>query len=146
MNRVRRLDHIAIAVRSTRDALQFYEEFLGLRVLTSEEIEAPPVRLTYLETGNSLLQLVEPLDPWSPLSTWLDEHGEGLHHICFAVDDVPTAVAALSDPGSEVVLGNGRGRLSSFVTAAGSHGVQIECTAFDRAEDVDASLGWLGDS
>ena len=53
------------------------------------------------------------------------------------------SVAAMSDPGSTVVLGNGRGRISSFVTAAGSHSVRIECTGFDRAADVDASQGFL---
>ena len=79
----------------------------------------------------------------SPLATVLDKKGEGVHHICFGVDDVEEAVAAMSDPGSTVALGNGRGRVSSFVTAAGSHGVNIECTAFDRAVDVDASPGFL---
>ena len=49
------------------------------------------MRLTYLDAGNAFLQLVEPLDPASALATWLDEHGEGLHHICFGVDDVPAA-------------------------------------------------------
>ena len=52
-------------------------------------------------------------------------------------------MGALSDPGAPVVLGNGRGRVSSFLTAAGSHGVRIECTEFDRATDVDASPGFL---
>jgi hypothetical protein len=89
------------------------------------------------------LQFVEPLDGDSPLTRWLEEHGEGLHHLCFGVDDVATAVGALSDPGEPVVLGNGRGRVSSFLTAAGSHGVRIECTEFDQATDVDASPGFL---
>jgi methylmalonyl-CoA/ethylmalonyl-CoA epimerase len=140
---VRRLDHVAILVRSTDEALRFYEGRLGLRVQSSEEIDSPQVRLTYLDTGNAYLQLVEPLDPASPLAAWLEEHGEGLHHICFGVDDVAEAVAAISDPGSTVALGNGRGRVSSFADAAGSNGVRIECTEFDRAEDVDASRGWL---
>jgi len=140
---VRRLDHVAVLVRSTDEALRFYEGHLGLRVQSSEEIESPHVRLTYLDAGNAFLQLVEPLDPASPLAVWLDEHGEGLHHVCIGVDDVAGAVRALSDPGAEVVLGKGRGRVSSFVTAAGSHGVRIECTEFDRATDVDASPGWL---
>jgi methylmalonyl-CoA/ethylmalonyl-CoA epimerase len=140
---VRRLDHVAILVRSTDEALRFYEGRLGLRVQSSEEIDSPQVRLTYLDTGNAYLQLVEPLDPASPLGVWLEEHGEGLHHICFGVNDVAEAVTALSDPGSTIALGNGRGRASSFVTVPDSNGVRIECTEFDRAEDVDASPGWL---
>jgi methylmalonyl-CoA/ethylmalonyl-CoA epimerase len=141
---VRRLDHVAIVVRNTADALEFYEARLGLRVHSTEVIGTPHVRLTYLDAGNAYLQLVEPLDGASSLATWLDENGEGLHHVCFGVDDVEQAVASMSDPDAEIVLGNGRGRVSSFVTAAGSHGVRIECTEFDRAEDVEARRGFLG--
>lgn len=143
MTHLRRLDHVAVLVRSTDDALEFYAGRLGLDVHSSEVIEQPHVRLTYLDAGNVFLQLVEPLDDDSPLGTWLAEHGEGLHHLCFGVDDVATAVGALSDPGAPVVLGNGRGRVSSFLTAAGSHGVPIECTEFDHATDVAASAGFL---
>ncbi len=142
MTPIRRLDHVAVLVRSTDDALRFYRDRLGLAVHSSEELESPRVRLTYLDAGNAYLQLVEPLDRSSPLSAWLDEHGEGLHHICFGVDDVPAAVTQLSDPGTEVVLGSGRGRLSSFLTANGNR-VRIECTEFRREEDVDRAPGWL---
>jgi methylmalonyl-CoA/ethylmalonyl-CoA epimerase len=140
---LRRLDHVAVLVRDTDEALRFYSERLGLAVASSEEIPAPHVRLTYLDAGNAYIQLVEPLGGDSPLADWLDEHGEGLHHICFGVDDVPGAVGALSDPGVKVSLGTGRGRVSSFVSAAGSHGVRIECTEFVRARDVDETPGYL---
>ena len=69
-----------------------------------------------MDAGNAFLQLVEPLDETSSIAAWLSEHGEGLHHVCFGVDDVEQAVTSLSDPGAPVVLGNGRGRVSSFVT------------------------------
>lgn len=143
MTLLRRLDHVAILVRDTDEALRFYEGHLGLRCHSSEVIAAPHVRLTYVDAGNAFLQLVEPLDPDSPLGTLLDEHGEGLHHICFGVDDVEATVTALSDPGAKVTLGNGRGRISSFVTAHGSHGVRVECTQFVHAEDVTNVSGWL---
>jgi methylmalonyl-CoA/ethylmalonyl-CoA epimerase len=139
---IRRLDHVAVLVRSTDDALRFYGDHLGLAVHSTEVLDTPRVRLTYLDAGNAYVQLVEPLDPTSPLGVWLDEHGEGLHHICFGVDDVPAAVQELSDPGSEVVLGSGRGRLSSFLTGNGN-AVRIECTEFRREEDVDRAAGWL---
>jgi len=140
---IRRLDHVAVLVRSTDEALDFYERHLGLRVHSSEVIDQPHVRLTYLDAGNVYLQLVEPLDESLPQKAWLDEHGEGLHHVCFAVDDVSAAVTELGDPGAPGVLGNGRGRVSAFVTAAASHGVRIECTAFDRTLDVDENAGFL---
>jgi methylmalonyl-CoA/ethylmalonyl-CoA epimerase len=139
---LRRLDHVAIVVRSTDEALRYYERELGLRVHSSEQIDSPRVRLTYLDAGNAFVQLVEPLDPASALGAWLDEHGEGLHHICFGVDDVQAAVSALGD-GKPPTLGTGRGRPSAFVTTSDSHGVRIECTQFMREEDVDRLAGWL---
>jgi len=140
---LRRLDHVAVLVRDTDEALRFYSGRLGLAVTSSEEIPTPHVRLTYLDAGNAYIQLVQPLSGDSPLTVWLDEHGEGLHHICFGVDDVAGSVGELSDPGAEISMGKGRGRVSSFVSAAGSHGVRIECTEFVRAQDVDATPGYL---
>jgi methylmalonyl-CoA/ethylmalonyl-CoA epimerase len=140
---LRRLDHVAVLVRDTDEALRFYSGRLGLAVAASEEISSPHVRLTYLDAGNAYIQLVEPLTGNTPLTDWLDEHGEGLHHICFGVDDVAEAVGELSDPGVAISLGSGRGRVSSFVSAAGSHGVRIECTEFVRALDVDEMPGYL---
>lgn len=143
MTLLRRLDHVAVLVRDTDEALLFYSGRLGLAVASSEEIPSPHVRLTYLDAGNAYIQLVQPLDGDSPLTVWLDEHGEGLHHICFGVDDVAGAVGQLSDPGAEISLGQGRGRVSSFISVGGSHGVRIECTEFVRARDVDGTPGYL---
>ena len=144
MTLLRRLDHVAVVVRDTESALAFYSGKLGLSVASSEEVASPHVKLTYLDAGNAYLQLVEPLDDQSPLARWLNEHGEGLHHICFGVDDVRTAVAALSDPGTEIVLGSGRGRPSGFVNSAGANGVPVEVTGFDRELDVERMPGYLG--
>ena len=143
MSLLRRLDHVAVVVRSTEHALRFYRDRLGLDVHSTEEIHEPHVRLTYLDAGNTYVQLVEPLDDESPLVAWLEEHGEGLHHICFGVDDVSAAIAALSDNEGTVTLGSGRGRPSGFVTTNGGHGVRIECTEFVRDVDVDSTSGWL---
>ena len=143
MTLLRRLDHVAVLVRDTDEALRFYSGRLGLAVASSEEIPSPHVRLTYLDAGNAYIQLVQPLTGDSPLTVWLDEHGEGLHHICFGVDDVAGAVGELSDPGTAISLGQGRGRVSSFISAGDSHGVRIECTEFVRTRDVDETPGYL---
>ena len=140
---LRRLDHVAIVVRDTDQALRFYRDHLGLRVASSEELLTPHVRLTHLDAGNAYVQLVEPLTADSPLGHWLDEHGEGLHHVCFGADDVPATIAELSDPGAPVVLGSGRGRVSGFVSAANSHGTTVELIEFVESDDVQATPGWL---
>jgi methylmalonyl-CoA/ethylmalonyl-CoA epimerase len=139
---LRRLDHVAVVVRNTENALRFYRDRLGLTVHSSEELADLGVRLTYLDVGNAFLQLVEPTRPTSPLAEWLERNGEGLHHICFGVDDVAGAISSLSDNGSSVTLGTGRGRISGFLGTDGQ-GVLIECTQFMREQDVDCVAGWL---
>jgi methylmalonyl-CoA epimerase len=142
---IRRLDHVAVAVRKTDEALLYFRDRLGLEVVHSEDLDQPRVRLTYLDAGNTLLQLVEPLDGDSEVARSLDDRGEGVHHICFAVDDALESARELSTDGAVVVPGTGRGRVSAFVPGEPLHGVRIECTEFRREADVDTALGWLPD-
>jgi methylmalonyl-CoA/ethylmalonyl-CoA epimerase len=128
----RRLDHVAVAVRDTEKALRYFCDRLGLAVLHTEAVDVPPAVLTYLRAGDVLLQLIAPRGTNSDIATWLDEHGEGVHHLCFSVDDVADTVQALSDPGAATPLGQGRGRISGFVQNGMPHGVLIECTEFGR--------------
>ena len=57
----RRLDHVALVIRDTERALQYFEGTLGMTVVETEELEKPPVRLTFLDAGGVTVQLVEPL-------------------------------------------------------------------------------------
>lgn len=142
---IRRLDHIAIAVADTEAALRHFRDRLGLEVVALDEPPEVPVRLTYLDCGNAWLQLVEPLDPAHPVALWLAEHGEGLHHICFGVDDVEGELRRIGEPGLPLPpIGSGRGRPAGFPAGLPAHGTRIECTRFDRAVDVDGVRGALG--
>jgi methylmalonyl-CoA/ethylmalonyl-CoA epimerase len=142
---IRRLDHVAIAVWDTEIALRHFRDRLGLRVVHREELDRPRIRLTYLDAGNALLQLVEPLDDDSDIARSLEENGEGLHHICFGVDDALGAADSLAANDGEAVIGTGRGRISAFVPGAPVHGVRVECTEFQAREDVEQTPGWLAD-
>lgn len=141
---IRRLDHVAILVSDTDSALIHFRDRLGLRVVHDEEIAKPLARLTYLDAGNVYLQLVQPRDSSGPLAEALRDRGEGLHHICFGVDEVASDAHAIGD-GSEVTLGGGRGRLAAFVPGVPVHGVRVECTEFDYRLDVSEMAGVLGD-
>jgi methylmalonyl-CoA/ethylmalonyl-CoA epimerase len=143
MSLLRRLDHVAVAVRDTDEALRYFRDRLGLAVAHSEDLAAPHVRLTYLDAGNAYVQLLEPLDAGGELARWLEEHGEGLHHICFGVDDVLAAAAELAAADAAPAAASGRGRPSAFVPGPVAHGVRVECTQFRRQEDVDRTPGWL---
>jgi methylmalonyl-CoA/ethylmalonyl-CoA epimerase len=118
-------------------ALLHFRDRLGLQVAAVDEPPEVPVRLTYLDLGNTWLQLVEPLDPAHPLAAWLETNGEGLHHICLGVDDVECELLRIGPPGVPVPpIGSGRGRPAGFPAGEPPHGVRIECTAFDPAQDA----------
>jgi methylmalonyl-CoA epimerase len=103
MTPLRRLDHVAIAVQDTERALRTYRDRLGLRVVHQEELDSPRVRLTYLDAGNAYVQLVEPLDDRSEVARAIAEHGEGLHHVCFVSDDLPSSLEALAGAEAELI-------------------------------------------
>lgn len=143
MGDLRRLDHVGIVVHDTAQALTYFSGRLGLPVVASEEIHSPHVRLTYLDTGNALLQLVEPLNTDSHVARALEKNGEGFHHLCFAVEDVVGTAEHLADDGAgSPPRGSGLGRVSAFVPGKPAFGIQIECTEF-REKDLDLSPGWL---
>ncbi len=132
-----KLDHIAIVVRDTAEALTFYRDTLGLPFLFGEVLADQSVRLTHLDLGACHLQLVEPLRDDHPLGEFLRQRGEALHHICFEVNDVVRAIQELparilasrdAQPRS-----GPRGRLAVFIEAAGTRGVQFELTSARRA-------------
>jgi methylmalonyl-CoA/ethylmalonyl-CoA epimerase len=142
---IRRLDHVAVVVADTERALAHFRDTLGLQVAAVDEPPEVPLRLTYLDLGNAWLQLVEPLDSNHPLAAWLQTNGEGLHHICFGVDDVEAELRRIGPPGSDPPpLGSGRGRPAGFPAGDPPHGVRTECTLFDRRTDVDVAPGMLG--
>jgi methylmalonyl-CoA/ethylmalonyl-CoA epimerase len=130
---IRALDHVAVMVADTEAALRHFRDRLGLPVVAVDEPPEVPVRLTYLDLGNTYLQLVEPLDPAHPTAAWLAANGEGLHHICLGVDDVTGELARIGPPGVPVPpLGSGRGRPAGFPAGDPPHGVRIECTTFQE--------------
>lgn len=89
------LDHLAIVVVNTEEALQIYRDRLGLPVLFSEVLDEQGVRLTHLDLGNCHLQLVEPLWQDHPLRTAIETGNTRLHHICLKVESVSKALQEL---------------------------------------------------
>ena len=119
-------------MRDTEEALGFYRDTLGLPVVLSELIEQAGVRLTHLDLGNLHLQLVQPVHEDHPLQQHLDQHGEGLHHLCLLVDDIPRAISQLAQMGlaakSPQPHRGPRARQAAFIDPATTRGVLWEMT------------------
>ncbi len=130
----KKLDHIAIVVANTDEALKLYRDVLGLPVRFSQVLEDQNVRLTHLDMGNADLQLVEPLVDDHPLQKALAERGEHLHHFCFYVDSVEEMIAttlpSMGVPSRDAQPRSGpNGRQAAFIDPANTHNVLIEITS-----------------
>jgi methylmalonyl-CoA/ethylmalonyl-CoA epimerase len=124
-----KLDHIGIAVVSIDDALDIYRA-LGLEEAHREEVPTQKVRTAFLPIGESRVELLEPTAEDSPVAKFLARRGGGVHHICFAVDNIETALADLEERGfrllhSGPVPGAG-GKRVAFLHPDSGHGVLIE--------------------
>ena len=126
------LDHLAIVVPSTEDALRIWRDRLGFSVVCSEVVNGGVVRLTHLDLGNTHLQLVEPLSPDHPLRAWLAQHGPGLHHFCFKVAEVGASHAELTAAGLAPAIPpphqGTQGKRALFLDKSATQGVQLEIT------------------
>lgn len=89
---IRRIHHVGIAVRSLRDAYAFYRDALRLPVVAEAEVPDQGVRAALLSAGDSEIELLEPTAAGSGLARFLQNRGEGLHHVCFEVPDVAAAL------------------------------------------------------
>jgi methylmalonyl-CoA/ethylmalonyl-CoA epimerase len=122
------LDHIAIAVPDTEEALKVWRDKFGFEVLYSEDVNHGSVRLTHLDLGNTQLQLVQPLTKDHPLQQWLAQHGPGLHHFCLRVEDVGEAMAASPVPSAPAMHQGTQGKRALFLDKSATQGVQVELT------------------
>jgi methylmalonyl-CoA epimerase len=124
-----KIDHIGIAVKSLAAAKSIYEK-LGLSVSAEETVEQEKVRLVMVPVGESRLELLEATSDDSTIAKFVAKRGEGLHHICLRVPDLPAAVKRLKNDGvrlvsEEVRIGAG-GHKYVFVHPSSTGGVLLE--------------------
>jgi methylmalonyl-CoA epimerase len=123
------IDHLGIAVKSLAAAKAIYEK-LGLTVSPEETVEQEQVRLVMVPVGESRLELLEATSENSTIAKFIAKRGEGLHHVCLKVPDLPAAVARLKHHGvrlvsEEIKIGAG-GHQYIFVHPSSAGGVLLE--------------------
>ena len=91
--KIKRVEHIAIAVDSMRQSLELMRDTFGLELEYEEQIGQ--TKLAMLPVGQSYIELLEGHGPESGVTKWIAEKGTGLFHICFEVDDIEGAIAEL---------------------------------------------------
>jgi methylmalonyl-CoA epimerase len=123
------IDHLGIAVKSLAVAKSIYEK-LGLSVSSEETVEQEQVRVVMIPVGESRLELLEATSENSTIAKFITKRGEGLHHVCLKVADLPAAVEQLKKDGirlvtPEIKIGAG-GHKYVFVHPSSAGGVLLE--------------------
>jgi methylmalonyl-CoA/ethylmalonyl-CoA epimerase len=93
---IRRIHHVGIVVRRLVDGYTFYRDTLGLPLVTEAEVTDQGVRAALLAAGETEIELLEPIDPAGTVGRFLARRGEGLHHVCFDVENVDRALGDLA--------------------------------------------------
>lgn len=112
-----RLNHVGIATPSIEASIETYRTLLGATVIGEPfDLPAQGVKVCFIDTPNTQIELIEPYDDASPIAGFLRKNpAGGQHHICFEVPDIHAAVADLKTKGA-TVLGEPR---------IGAHGTPI---------------------
>jgi methylmalonyl-CoA/ethylmalonyl-CoA epimerase len=125
-----RIAHIGIAVRAIDELIPFYRDVLGLA--ESPLDDADGARIAGLAAGESLVELLEPAEAGSPIAKYIDRRGPGIHHICFAVDDLEATMQRCRDAGLRLIDAEPRlgaeGKRIAFLHPSATGGVLIELT------------------
>jgi methylmalonyl-CoA epimerase len=127
--RLKRLDHVVVAVRDLEEAAQAWERNLGLKVERIFQPAGSNVRLASLLAGNIFLELAQPLTPDHRLAAFMDERGEGVFSLAIEVDDLEAAVAELRGQGvrvSDPEPGVWEGTRVAGISRESSHGVALQ--------------------
>lgn len=124
------IDHVAIAVHDLAAAVDWYRDVFGAVVEHREVVESDGVEEALLRVAESYVQLLTPTRDDSPVATYLEKRGEGMHHIGYRVRDCAAALQAVKDAGGKVIdqvpRPGSRGTTVAFVHPKASFGTLIE--------------------
>ncbi len=125
-----KIHHVGIAVRNLEAAAARFGGLLGLEKGARYDLPELGVRALFLPVGEGNLELLEPLGEGSTVQSFLEKRGEGMHHLCFEVEDIEEALADFAAQGARLIDEKPRpgagGHLVAFVHPKSTHGVLVE--------------------
>jgi methylmalonyl-CoA/ethylmalonyl-CoA epimerase len=124
-----RINHLAIVVENIEAALPFWRDALGLPLGEVSDVPQEAVKVAFLESGESHVELVQPTDSESGIGRYLAKRGSGMHHVCFEVDDIAVTMQRMASHGVELINDAPKerdGRKYAFIHPASTGGVLVE--------------------
>ena len=127
---LKKVDHIGIAVKDLAETLKLYEGMLGLKAVETEVVEEQKVKVAFLPTGDSEVELLESTSPDGPIAKYIEKNGEGIQHIAFRVENLEQRLAELKEKGVSLIDEKPRrgagGAKIAFLHPKSTFGVLIE--------------------
>ena len=122
--------HVGIAVRGLAEGVSFYRDILGMPEVPLSDSDG--AKIVGLAAGDSLVELLEAETPDSPIGKFVAKRGPGIHHICFAVDDLDAALQRCRKAGLRIIDETPRpgaeGKRVAFLHPSATAGVLVELT------------------
>ena len=113
ISNIGRLNHIAIAVPNIEYAVKTWETALGANISNPQILPEHGVKVVFIESPNTKVELLEPLNEYSPISKFLAKNPNGgMHHICYEVEDIRSASKKLELAGARI-LGDGKPKIGA---------------------------------
>lgn len=100
---MKKIEHIGIAVKSVAAANTIYEKLLGVAPYKTEEVKTEGVTTSFFKSGPNKIELLEAKAANSPIASFIEKWGEGVHHIAFAVDNIEEELARLEKEGFTLI-------------------------------------------
>lgn len=98
------IEHLGIAVKSLEEAIPYYENILGLKCHSIEEVADQKVKTAFFKVGQTKIELLEPTSEDSTIAKFIEKRGEGIHHMAFAIEDgVANALAEVEAKGVRLI-------------------------------------------
>ena len=124
--------HIGLAIRSIDQILPFYRDVLGMPEVPLDDADG--ARITGLSAGPSLIELLEAQTPDSPVGKFVARRGPGIHHICFAVDDIDLTLERCKAFGVQLIDETPRlgaeGKRIAFLHPSSTAGILVELSEY----------------
>lgn len=132
MFNVDRVDHIGIAVADLAEAKKFYTDILGLKATGEEIVEEQKVKVCFIPSGDSELELLESTSPDGPIAKFIEKNNgrNGIQHIALRVDNIEQTIADLLAKGVRMIDEKPRygagGSSIAFVHPKSTGGILVE--------------------
>jgi methylmalonyl-CoA/ethylmalonyl-CoA epimerase len=127
---IKKVHHIAIVVKNLNEALELYGNLFSIKPSKIETIQKQGVKAALLPLAEGgAIEILEPIDPQSGVAKFLESRGEGIHHICFEVENVDQELCMLAEKGAQLIDKQSRLGLAGevgFIHPKSTKGVLIE--------------------